>query len=273
METLVERCAGLDIGKADVKACIRIPHGLVRPSFVPPPPIRRLRDLTRYRTVVTQERTREIQRLHRVLEDAGIKLSVFVSDILGVSGRAMLDALIPANATPTSSPSWRRTGMRRKIGALRDALTGRFDDHHAFLCATMLGPVDSATATITDLTQRIEVEIAPFADAVDRLDGIPGINARIAQIIIAETGSDMTRFPTAGHLASWVGLYPGNNESAGKHYSGRTRRGDTWLRGALGEAASSASRSKTTYLSAHYRRIAPAAAANAPSSLSPTPCS
>lgn len=233
-----------------------IEHGLVRPSFVPPPPIRRLRDLTRYRTVVTQERTREVQRLHRVLEDAGIKLSVFVSDILGVSGRAMLDALIAGERDPHVLAELAHTGMRRKIGALRDALTGRFDDHHAFLCTTMLGRIDAATTTIAELTARIEIEIAPFADAVDRLDGIPGINARIAQIIIAETGGDMTRFPTAGHLASWAGLCPGNNESAGKHYSGRTRRGDTWLRGALGEAASSASRSKTTYLAAHYRRIA-----------------
>ncbi|WP_154675246.1 transposase [Parafrankia elaeagni] len=125
-----------------------------------------------------------------------------------------------------------------------------------FLCTTMLDRIDSATTTITDLTARIEVEIAPFVEAVDRLDGIPGINARIAQIIIAETGGGTARFPIAGHLASWAGLCPGNNESAGKHHADRTRRDDTWLRGSLGEAASSASRSKATYLSAHYRRIA-----------------
>jgi transposase len=233
-----------------------VEHGLVRPSFVPPPPIRRLRDLTRYRSALTGERTREKQRLEKVLEDAGIKLSVFISDIFGVSGRAMLSALIEGQRDPRVLAEYARARMRRKIPALIEALTGRFDQHHAFLCRMMLGHIDGLNAAIAELTGQIEAEIAPFQAVADRLDTIPGVNQRVAQTIIAEIGVEMARFPTAAHLASWAGVCPGNNESAGKHHSGRTRKGDSWLRAALGEAAAAGVGTKNSYLQAQYRRLA-----------------
>jgi transposase len=233
-----------------------VEHGLVRPSFVPPPEIRRLRDLTRYRASLVAERTREKQRLDKVVEDAGIKLSAFVADIFGVSGRLMLHALIDGERDPQVLAELARSRMRGTIPALVEALTGRFDEHHPFLTATMLARIDALDASVDDVTARIEIEIAPLQPIVDRLDTIPGVNVRVAQSIIAEIGVDMTRFPSAAHLASWAGLCPGNNESAGKHFSGRARKGNTWLRAALGEAAISASRSKGTYLQARYRRLA-----------------
>jgi len=233
-----------------------IEHGLVRPSFVPPPPIRRLRDLTRYRTAVVQERTREIQRLEKVLEDAGIKLSTVASHTLGKSSRAMIEALIAGERDPQVLADLALARMRNKIPQLRQALLGRFTDHHAFVCRTMLERIDTAENTINKLTGRIEQEIAPFHQTVTRLMTIPGVSARIAQILVAETGADMTRFATAAHLASWAGMCPGHHESAGKHHGGATRKGDSWLRGALGEAATAAARTKNTYLQARYRRIA-----------------
>jgi transposase len=334
VDCLVERCAGLDIGKADLKACVRVPgarggrraetrtfatttgallglrqwlaekrvtvvgmeatgdywkpvyylledgfevqllnaarmrnvpgrktyvsdaawiaqlveHGLVRPSFVPPPPIRRLRDLTRYRSALTGERTREKQRLEKVLEDAGIKLSVFISDVFGVSGRAMLAALIAGERDPRVLAEYARARMRCKIPALVEALTGWFDQHHAFLCRMMLAHVDGLDAAIAEVTREIEAEIKPFQAVADRLDTIPGVNQRVAQTIIAEIGVEMARFPTAAHLASWAGVCPGNNESAGKHHGGRSRKGDSWLPAALGEAAAAGVRSRNSYL-------------------------
>lgn len=233
-----------------------VEHGLVRPSFVPPPLIRRLRDLTRYRSSLIGERTREKQRVEKVLDDAGIKLSVFIADIFGVSGRAMLRALIGGERDPQVLAEHAKASMRGKIPVLVEALTGRFEAHHAFLLAAMLDHIDDLDARVAQINARIETEIAPLQHVVQRLDTIPGVNARIAQTIIAEIGADMTRFPSAAHLASWAGVCPGNNESAGKHFSGRVRKGDTWLRAALGEAAISASRSKNTYLQAQYRRLA-----------------
>jgi transposase len=233
-----------------------VEHGLVRPSFVPPPPIRRLRDLTRYRSALIGERTREKQRLEKVLEDAGIKLSVFISDIFGVSGRAMLTALIGGQRDPKVLAEYARARMRRKIPTLVEALSGRFDQHHAFLCRMMLAHIDALNASIAEVTSQIEAEITPFQAIADRLDTIPGVNQRVAQTIIAEIGVDMTRFPTAAHLASWAGMCPGNNESAGKHHGGRTRKGDSWLRAALGEAAAAGVGTKDSYLQAQYRRLA-----------------
>jgi transposase len=342
VEVLVERCAGLDVGKAELKACVRVPgprggrrqsiktfatttgallqlrqwlgeqqvsvvgmeatgdywkpvyylledafdvqllnaahmhnvpgrktdvcdsawivrlveHGLVRASFVPPPPIRRLRDLTRYRAALISERTREKQRMEKLLEDAGSKLSVFVSDIFGVSGRAMLAALIAGERDPQVLAAHAQGRMRPKIPALVEALTGRFTAHHAFLCRTMLDRIDGLDRAINSVTTQVESEIAPFQAIVDRLDTIPGVNKRVAQVIVAEVGVDMTRFPTAGHLASWEVMCPGNNESAGKHFSGRTRKGDRWLRAALGEAAAAAAGANGTYCQAQYRRLA-----------------
>jgi transposase len=233
-----------------------VEFGLVRPSFVPPPPIRALRDLTRYRTALTRERTREAQRLQNVLEDAGIKLGVVATDVLGVSGRDMIEALIAGERDPVALAELARKALRRKIPALREALTGRFGDHHAFLCRMMLDHIADIEARVAGLDAQIDTAIAPFHDLRDRLGTIPGVSRRIAEILIAETGADMTRFPTPAQLASWAGMCPGNNESAGKHHSGRTRHGDTWLRGALGEAAAAASRTRGTYLGAQYHRLA-----------------
>jgi transposase len=233
-----------------------VAHGLVRPSFVPPRPIRRLRDLTRYRTALTQDRTREVQRLQNTLEDAGIKLDCVVSDIMGTSARRMLAALIEGERDPLVLAEFALGRMRPKVPDLQWALVGHFNEHHARLCAKMLAHIDDLTATITELTVEIDAEIRPFQHARTRLSTIPGVSHRVAEAIIAETGGDMSRFPGPQQLASWAGMCPGNNESAGKYFSGRTRKGDRWLRGALGEAASSASRTKATYLSARYRRLA-----------------
>jgi transposase len=194
--------------------------------------------------------------MEKLLEDAGIKLSVFISDIFGVSGRAMLAALIAGECDPEVLAEHAHGRMRPKIPALVEALTGHFSGHHAFLCQTMLGRIDGLDATIATVSDQIEAEIAPFQAVVDRLDTIPGVNQRVAQVIVAEVGVDMTRFPTAGHLASWAGMCPGNNESAGKHFSGRTRKGDRWLRAALGEAAAAGAGTKDTYCQALYRRLA-----------------
>ncbi len=233
-----------------------VEHGLVRPSFVPPPPIRELRDLTRYRKAVLHERTREVQRLEKVLEDAGIKLSSVASDILGVSGRAMLEALLTGERDPQVLADLAKRKLRRKIPQLTEALEGRFGTHHALLVSEMLTRIDHCDATIERLSDEIDRRIEPFRDLVELLITIPGVNVRTAEVIIAETGGDMSRFPTAEHLASWAGMCPGNNESAGKHSSGKTRKGSKWLRGALTESAHAASRTKDTYLAAQFWRLA-----------------
>lgn len=231
-------------------------HGLVRGSFVPPEPIRRLRDLTRTRTTLTRDRAREIQRLEKLLEDAGIKLSSVASDISGVSGRAMLAALINGERDPAQLADLAKRRMRSKVPELTEALTGRFGEHHAFLAQLHLDLIDQHSAAIDELTTRIEVVIEPFRGARDLIVTIPGISTGVADVIIAETGADMTRFPSAGHLASWAGTCPGSNESAGRIKSTHTRPGNPYLKGALGIAAMSAARSHGTYFSAKYRRIA-----------------
>ena len=232
-----------------------IEHGLVRPSFIPDRPTREQRDLTRYRKSVIEERGRETQRLHKVLEDAGVKLSSVASSVLTKSGREMIDALVEGQRDPAVLAEMARGRMRAKIPELQDALAGRFNSHHAMLCRAMLARIDQADETIDQLTKRIEELLDPDEAAVALLVGIPGVSNRTAQVILAEIGTDMSRFPTAGHLASWAGMCPGNNESAGKHRSGRTRHGSKWLRIALVEAAQAAGRSKNTYLSAHYSRV------------------
>jgi transposase len=231
-------------------------HGLVRGSFVPPEPVRQLRDLTRTRTAITRERAREIQRLEKLLEDAGIKLSSVASDITGVSGRAMLGALIAGQRDPAQLADLAKRRLRSKIPELTEALTGRFGAHHAFLAQLHLDLIDQHTRAIDELTTRIEVVIEPFRGARDLVVTIPGISTGVADVIIAETGADMSRFPSAGHLASWAGTCPGSNESAGRIKSTQTRPGNPYLKGALGIAAMSAARSNGTYLSAKYRRIA-----------------
>jgi len=231
-------------------------HGLVRGSFVPPEPIRQLRDLTRTRSTLTHDRSREIQRLEKLLEDSGVKLSSVASDITGVSGRAMLEALIDGVRDPAELADLAKRRMRSKIPELTEALTGRFSAHHAFLTRMHLDLIDNYTGALDELTSRIEVVMEPFRAARDLIVTIPGISTYVADVIIAETGADMSRFPTAGHLASWAGTCPGSNESAGRIKSTQTRPGNPYLKGALGVAALSVARSKNTYLAAKYRRIA-----------------
>jgi transposase len=245
--------------KTDVQDCVWIAqlleHGLLRGSFVPPAPIRELRDLTRYRKTITQERSRAITRLHKTLEDADIKLASVATDVLGVSGRAMLEALVRGNTDPDVLADLARGALRKKLPALRQALSGRFHPHHAFLVSQILAHVDYVEEAIEAVSQQIDVIIAPFTSALERLSTIPGVKKRTAEVILAEIGPDMSTFPSAAHLASWAGLCPGNNESAGKHRSGRTRKGTPWLRTALTEAALGAIRHGRGALATRYRRI------------------
>jgi transposase len=231
-------------------------HGLVRGSFVPPAPIRELRDLTRARAMMTRERSRDIQRLEKLLEDAGIKLSSVATDITGMSSRAMLEALIEGQRDPAALADLARRRLRSKIPELTEALTGRFSDHHAFLARMYLDAIDHHTKAITELTARIEVVMEPFRSFRDLISTIPGIGQRTAEVIVAETCADMSVFPTAAHLASWAGTCPGSNESAGRVKSTATRPGNPYLKAALGAGALSIAASRGTYLSAKYRRIA-----------------
>jgi transposase len=245
--------------KTDVADCAWIAQllecGLLRGSFVPPPPIRELRDLTRYRKALLQDRTREANRLHKVLQDAGIKLATVATDILGVSGRAMLTALVIGTTDPAVLADLARGALRKKLPALRQALTGRFREHHAFLVTQLLAHLDYLDETIATLSAEIAGHLSPFAPEVTRLQTIPGVKQRTVENLLAEIGVDMTPFPTAGHLTSWAGLCPGNNESAGKRRRGRTRKGDRWLKITLLEAALAAIRVKGSALGARYRRI------------------
>jgi transposase len=244
--------------KTDVADCAWIAQllecGLLRGSFVPPP-IRELRDLTRYRKALLQDRTREVNRLHKFLQDAGIKLATVATDVLGKSGRAMLAALVAGTTDPAVLADLARGRLRAKLPALRQALTGRFRGHHAFLVTQLLAHLDYLDETIAALSAEIGGHLLPFAPAVTRLQTIPGVKQRTVENLLAEIGVDMTPFPTAGHLTSWAGLCPGNNESAGKRRRGRTRKGDRWLKITLIEAALAAIRVKGSALGARYRRI------------------
>lgn len=229
--------------------------GLLRGSFVPPTVIVRLRELTRYRKKLIEDRSREAQRVQRLLETAGIKLDSVVSDVLGKSAREMLEALIAGERDVERMAEMARTRMRPRIPELRLALEGGFTDHHGTLLRMHLDHIDQLSATISKLDGEVVRQTAPFAEQLRRLCTIPGIGVRTAEVIIAEIGVDMTRFPTAAHLASWAGLCPGNHESAGKRRSGRARKGNVALRTALCEAAWCASRTNGTYLQAQYRRF------------------
>ncbi|WP_113702232.1 IS110 family transposase [Nonomuraea lactucae] len=229
---------------------------MLRPSFVPPAEIRHVRDLTRYRVDLIAARTAEKQRAEKLLEDAQIKLSVVASDIFGVSGRAMMDALVAGERNPKALAQLARSTLRRKISALEEAFTGHFTRHHAFLLGKMLTRVDQLNSDIAEVDKAIEESMAPFADALARLDDIPGIGITGAHAIIAEIGLDMSRFPTPGHLASWARFAPGVKESAGKKKGrGATGHGNPYLARVLGEAAVVAGRSNT-FLGERYRRIA-----------------
>jgi transposase len=231
--------------------------GLLRASFVPPKPVRDLRLLTRYRRTQIAERKREAQRLHKALEDTGIKLDCVATDILGKSGRAMLDALVAGTTDPEVLADLARGKLRKKIPALREALEGRFEALHALLIGAILAHLDFLDEQIAQLSEAIEEQIRPFAVAVELLCTIPGVAQRTAEVIIAEIGTDMTVFPTAGHLASWAGQCPGNDQSAGKRRSGRTRKGSRSLNAALKDAAMAALRTNDSYLQALYRRKKP----------------
>ena len=245
--------------KTDVKDCVWIAqlleHGLLRGSFVPPAPIRDLRDLTRYRKALIHDRTRVANRLHKALEEAGMKLATVASDILGVSGRAMLAALVQGTTDPAVLADLARGRLRGKLPALRQALASRFRPHHAFVIGQLLAHLDYLEEAITTLSAEIERVMAPLAEPLRRLDTIPGINQRTAEVILAEVGADMSVFPSARHLASWAALCPGHHESGGKHKSGKTRKGNRWLRTALIEAAAGASRAKNSALQARFRRV------------------
>jgi transposase len=231
-------------------------RGMVRPSFVPPAPIRQLRDMTRYRIDLVGERTREKNRVEKLLTDAQIQLSVVASDIFGVSGRAMMAALVAGQRDPTVLAQMARARMRAKIPVLEEAFVGRFSDHHAFLLARMLAHIDALDTDIAAVETRIEDLIAPFAEALSRLGTIPGVGVTAAHVIVAEVGTDMSRFPTAGHLASWAKFSPIISESAGKKKGkNATGHGTPYLARTLGEAAVAAAKTNT-FLGERYRRIA-----------------
>lgn len=230
-------------------------HGLLRASFIPPEPIRQLRDLTRLRANLIHERTREYARMEKTLEGSNIKLSAVASSLATLSVRRILDALVAGERDPQTLAGLAHPSMARKSDALVQALTGRFTDHHAFMVRLHLDRIDQIGRTMTAIDARVEEVMAPFTTARELLTTIPGISRNVANTIIAEAGCDMSAFPTAGHLASWAGVCPGQNESAGRVSSAHTRPGDHYLKAALGIAALSVSRSKTTYLAVKYRRI------------------
>jgi transposase len=229
-------------------------HGLLRSSFVPPRPIRELRDLTRYRKSLVRERRREVNRLHKVLEDAGIKLSCVASEVLGVSGRLMIEALCQGKGDPEALAELARGRLRAKLPALRRALEGRFTGHHALICSHILAHLDYLDETIETLSAELDRRLVPFAREVEPLRTIPGVERRTAEAIIAELGPDASRFPSHRHAASWAAICPGNDESAGKRRTGRTRKGNNHIRTALIEAALAATRTKDTYLRSQYVR-------------------
>ncbi|MDF0644542.1 MAG: IS110 family transposase [Nitrospira sp.] len=245
--------------KTDVQDCVWIAQwlecGLLRGSFVPPAPIRELRDLVRSRKVLTQERAREAQRLHKVLEDTGVKLASVARDILGVSGRAMLDALAAGTTDPDVLDELARGRLRAKLPALRQALVGRFRRHHALLVSELLAHLDYLEGAIVRLSEPIAEQLRPFGARLTPLDAIPGVNQRTIEGVVAEIGLDLRLFPSDRHLVSWAGLCPGHHESAGKHTSGTPRKGNRWLRATLVEAALAAVRVKESRLAARYRRI------------------
>jgi transposase len=244
--------------QTDVKDCQWIAqllqHGLLRPSFVPPTAIRELRDLTRQRSQLISERATVAHRIQKVLEDANIKLASVASEVLGVSGRALIAALIGGESDPEKLAELARRRLRGKIPQLKQALRGRVSDHHRFMPRILRDHVRHLDQLIEQFSDRIDEVIRPFAQAVGRLVTIPGVNRRAAEVIVAEIGTDMARFPTAGHLSSWAGMCSGNHQSAGKRQSGRTTKGDRWLRQVLVQVAWAASHTKDTVLSATYHR-------------------
>jgi transposase len=231
-------------------------HGLLRGSFVPPPRVRELRELTRYRTSLVCDCARTINRLQKVLEGANIKLASVVSDIRGVSARLMLEALLAGERDTQQLASMAKGRLKEKRPQLMEALSGRLQPHQSFLIAEHLAQIDYLEGAIERLSGQIEERLRPFEQQIAWLDTIPGVNRRTAEVLWAETGGDMSRFASARHLASWAGMCPGNNESAGKRRTGRTRKGSPWLRHCLIEAAHGAAHTKNKYLNSQYHRLA-----------------
>jgi transposase len=231
-------------------------HGLLSPSLIPPPPIRELRDLTRQRAQLVAERAAVANRIHKTLEDANIKLASVATDILGVSGRAMITALIRGESDPEVLADEARASLKKKVIPLRRALEGQVTEHHRFLLQMLMDQLRGLEALIAKYSARIDEAMRPFAEAEARLRTIPGVGAQAAEVIVAEIGADMSRFATAGHLASWAGVCPGNHESAGKRRSGKTTKGSRWLRAMLVQVAWAAAHTKETTFGATYRRWA-----------------
>jgi transposase len=246
--------------KTDAKDCEWLAellrHGLIRGSFVPDQPQRELRELTRYRAALVRERTAEVNRLQKTLEGANVKLASVATDIMGLSGRQMLAALIGGETDAAAMAQLAQGRLRDKLPELERALAGRVGAHQRFLLARQLAHVDFLDASIAEVSAEIAKRLRPFEAELERLATIPGVGRRTAEVLLAEIGTDMGRFPTAAHLASWAGMCPGNDESAGKRRSGKTRKGSPQLRSALTEAARAAGRSKRTYLAAQYHRLA-----------------
>jgi transposase len=246
--------------KTDVRDCEWLAellrHGLLSGSFVPDRPQRELRELTRYRTSLVRERTAATNRLQKTLEGANIKLASVATDILGKSGREILAALVAGETNSVALAQLAQGRLREKIPQLERALAGCIGVHQRFLVAEQLAHVDFLDVAIARVSTEIAERVRPDEDAITRLDTIPGVGRSVAEALVAEIGCDLTRFPNAKHLASWSGLCPGNNESAGKRHSGKTRKGSPWLRACLVQAAHAAARTKGTYLAAQYRRLA-----------------
>ena len=230
-------------------------YGLLKASFVPDRAQRELRELTRYRTSLINERSAAINRVKKTLEGANIKLASVASDVMGLSGRQMLAAVVEGATDPNALANLAHGKLRDKLPQLEQALSGRVGPHQRFLLAEQLAHIDSLDASIDRLSIKIAERLRPFDELIDRLDAIPGIGRIIAEVLLAEIGADLTRFPTASQLASWAGMCPGHNESAGKKRSGKTRKGSPWLRAALVQAAHAAAHSKQSYLAAQYRRL------------------
>ena len=246
--------------KSDVRDCQWIAqllqHGLLKGSFIPPRTQRELRDLTRHRTQLVEEKTRTVNRLHKVLEDGNIKLASVATDILGVSGRAMLEALMEGQEDPVQLADLAQRQMRGKIPELEKALEGHLTEHHRFLLRLLWKELAQQEELIAELDRKIEEHTRPFADEIERLDAVPGVDRRVAEVVLAEVGSDVKPFPTHSHVASWAGMCPGNEESAGKHLRRRITPGNRWLKRSLVQAAWAASHTKNTYLASQYRRLA-----------------
>jgi transposase len=242
---------------ADVAA-----HGMMRPSFVPPPEIRELRELTRCRKTQVDARAREIQRLEKVLQDAGIKLTSVASTVWSVSSREIIEALISGTRDPAVLAQMAKGKMRAKIDRLEEALSGHFGQHHAIVCSQIIDHIDFLDHSIAALTEEITTRLVPSEAAVAIVTSVPGISGGTAEVIVAETGADMTRFPTAGHLCAWAGVAPASYESSGKRRPVGTRHGSPWLRRALIESARAATRTKDSYYPAQYARIARRRGAN-----------